>query len=285
MSNKIMNISMQNITGNCDSKCSYDFKYTESNSSAKNNGVMLLLTYDSRNVSPVLYNGEKYNVSSIMIVSPSIHKFNNEKSSGEMIVEHVPVTGGNNLNVCIPFVSSSETSTASKIITEIIEKVATNAPSEGDSTNLNISNFNLQNIVPRKPFFAYSSKDTDNIVFGLLEAIPLRSDTIKTLQQIIKPYLIDIPEEPLFYNSTGPTAGTKIGDGIYISCQPTGSSKEKIPVKYDKYIATIKFSNILNSDILMYIIMVIVLIIVLFGISLFYNFLLRDPPKPSFTAV
>jgi hypothetical protein len=202
-----------------------------------------------------------------------------------MIVEHVPVTGGNNLNVCIPFVSSSETSTGSKIITEIIEKVATNAPSEGDSTNLNISNCNLQNIVPRKPFLAYSSKDTDNIVFGLLEAIPLRSDTIKTLQQIIKPYLIDIPEEPLFYNSTGPTAGTKIGDGIYISCQPTGSSKEKIPVQYDKYIATIKFSNILNSDILMYIIMVIVLIIVLFGISLFYNFLLRDPPKPSFTAV
>lgn len=276
---------MQNITGNCDSKCSYDFKYTESNSSAKNNGVLILLTYDSRNVSPVLYNGEKYNVSSIMITSPSIHTFNNEKSSGEMIIEHVPVKGGNNLNVCIPFTSSSETSSASKLMTEIIEKVATNAPSEGDSTNLHISNFNLQNIVPRKPFFTYSSKDTDNIVFGLLEAIPLRSTTIKTLQQIIKPYVIDTPEAPLFYNSSGPTAGTKIGDGIYISCQPTGSSKEKIPVQYDKSIASIKFSNIFNSEILMYIIMVIVLIIVLFGISLFYNFLLRDPPKPSFTAI
>ncbi len=284
MSNKIMNISMQNITGKCDSKCSYDFKYTESNSTAKNNGVFITLTYDSTNASPVSYNGEKYNISSIMIASPSVHRFNNEKTQGEMIIEHVPVKGGNNLNVCIPLVSSSETSTASKLITGIIEKVAANAPSEGDSINLNISNFNLQNIVPRKPFFAYSSNRIDNIVFGLLEAIPLSSATIKTLQQIIRPYLINMPEVPLFYNSSGPVAGTKIGDGIYISCQPTGSSKKYIPVQYDKNISTIKFSNIFISNILIYIVMAIVLLIVFFGINLFYNYLLKEAPKPSFTA-
>jgi carbonic anhydrase len=277
-----MNISMQNITGKCDSKCSYDFKYTESNSTAKNNGVLITLTYESTNASPVSYNGEKYNVSSIMISSPSVHRFNNEKTQCEMIIEHVPVKGGNNLNVCIPFVSSSETSTASKSITEIIEKVAANAPSEGDSTNLNISNFNLQNIVPRKPFFAYSSKGTDNIVFGILEAIPLSSRTIKTLQQIIKPYLLNIPEVPLFYNSSGPLAGTKIGDGIYISCQPTGSSKEYTPVQYDKNVSTIKFSSMFTSEIFIYIIMTIVLLLVFFGISLFYSYLLKDTPKPSF---
>jgi len=280
-----MNISMQNISGNCDSKCSYDFKYTESNSSAKNNGVVLLLTYDSRNESPVLYNGEKYNVSSIIIASPSVHTFNNEKSPGEMIIEHTPVKGGNNLNVCIPFISSSETSTASKIITEIIVKVSTNAPSNGDSTNLNISSFNLQDIVPRKPFFSYSTKNTDNIVFGILEAIPLSSVTINTLQQIIKPYMISIPDAPLFYNSRGPSTGAKIGNGIYISCQPTGSSKEDVAVQYDKNIPAIKFSNIFDSDIFIYIIMAIVLIVILFGISVFYNFLLSEPPKPSFTTV
>ena len=285
MSNNIMNISMQNITGNCDSKCSYDFKYTESNITATNNGVVITLTYDSRSVSPVLYNGEKYNVSSITIASPSIHKFNNTKTQGEMIIEHIPVKGGNNLNVYIPFVSSLDTSTSSKLMTEIIEKVATNAPSEGDSTNLNISDFNLQNIVPRKPYFAYSSDRIDSIVFGLLDAIPLSSATIKKLQQIIKPYLIDTPDAPLFYNSSGPVSGTKIGDGIYISCQPTGSSKENIPVQYDKTTVSLDFTDIYKSDIFIYMIMAIVLVIVFFGISVFYNFLARDAPKSVFTSV
>jgi hypothetical protein len=284
MSNEIMDISMENITGKCDLKCSYEFKYSESNSTAKNNGVLISLTYDSRNESPVLYNGEKYNVSSIMITSPSIHNFNNETTQGEMIIEHIPVKGGNNLNVCIPFISSSDSSKATEIITEIIEKVSTNAPSDGDSTHLNISNFNLQYIVPRKPYFSYVQYDTDYIVFGLLEAIPLSSSTISTLQQIIKPYIIDIEKVPLFYNSKGPVAGTKIGDNIYISCQPTGTSKEYNPVIYNKT-NNIQISNILKNEIFTYIFIAIiasiVLLLLFYGINFFYNYLLGDLPKPK----
>jgi len=153
---------------------------------------------------------------------------------GEILVEHVPEKGGNHLKVCVPFTSSSESSKASDLITQVIEKMAANAPSEGDSTNLNISNFNLQNIIPRKPFFAYTYGNDDFIVFGQLEAIPLSSSTITTLQQIIKPYTLLMPSAPLFYNSSGPISGLQIGDGIYISCKPTGSSDEETAVEYDK---------------------------------------------------
>jgi hypothetical protein len=283
MSTQNLNISSKNITGKCDLKCSYAFKYSESSSTAKNNGIMLSLTYDSRSVPPVVYNSAKYNVSTIMITSPSLHIFDGSSMPGEIIIEHVPVNGGNNLAVCIPFSSSSESSTASSIITEIIQTVATNAPSQGDSTNLNISNFNLQNIVPRKPFYAYSYTTTDYIVFGTLEAIPLSSSTISTLQQIVQPYPVQMPSVDLFYNSKGPISGLQIGDGLYISCQPTGSSDEETAVTYNKNSSSVDFSNILDSPIFKLIIIVIIgcilFIIVFYGLSAFYNYISEDASK------
>jgi hypothetical protein len=283
MSNQNINISAKNITGKCDLKCSYAFKYSESNSTAKNEGVAIGITYDSRSVPPVVYNNEKYTVSKIMITSPSLHTFNDNSMPGEIVVEHIPVKGGNNLKVCVPFTSSSESSSASNLITEVIEKVAANAPSEGDSTNLNISNFNLQNIIPRKPFFAYSINNDDFIVFGEIDAIPLSSSTINTLQQIIQPFPLPMPSAPLFYNSKGPISGLQIGDGLYISCQPTGSSDEETSVSYDKNSSSFDFSNIFDSPVFKYLIMVIVgcllFIIVFYGLSAFYNYLSSDAPK------
>lgn len=284
MSTQNINISSSNVKGKCDLKCSYAFKYSESNSTAKNNGVLINLTYDSTSIPPVIFNNEKYIVENVTITSPSIHIFNNNSMPGEIIITHNPQRGGNILKVCIPLVSSSESSTASQIITDIINKVATNAPSKGDSTNLNMS-FNLQKIVPRKPFFNYSEKNTDWIVFGQLDAIPLSSTTIKTLQKIIKPFPISTPGGNLFYNSKGPISGVQLGDGIYISCQPTGSSEEEIAVEYDKNPSstTFDFSNIFESPIFKLIIIIIIgctlFILIFYGISRFYNYLSSEPLK------
>lgn len=289
MSSQNINISAKNINGKCDLKCSYNFKYSESSSTAKNTGVSIQLTYDSRNVPPVVYNSEKYNVSNVIITCPSLHMFNDKLLSGEILIEHSPVKGGNNLMVCIPFASSSETSNASSIITEIIQKVATNAPSEGDSTNLNISKFNLQNIVPRKPFFAYSNNSTDYIVFGELDAIPLSSSIIDTLKKIIKPYPLLMPKAPLFYNSKGPVSGLQIGDGLYISCQPTGSSEEETEIVYEKNSTSVDFTNIYNNPTFQLIIMILIgcilFILVFYGLNIFYNYLTEDAPKFSFSKI
>ena len=282
MSNQNINISASNVKGKCDLKCSYSFKYSESNSTAKNNGVLINLTYDSPSSPPVVYNNGKYIVENVTIVSPSIHTFNNNSMPGEIIISHIPQSGGNSLKVCIPFTSSSESSTASQIITDIIKKVASNAPSEGDSTNLNM-NFNLEKIIPRKPFFVYSEANNDWIVYGQLDAIPLSSSTISTLQKIIKAFSIQTPGGDLFYNSKGPTSGLQLGDGIYISCQPTGSSSEEIAVEYDKPSSSVDFSNIFESPIFKLIIVILIgcllFIIIFYGISAFYKYLTSDAQK------
>lgn len=275
MSNQNINISASNVKGKCELKCSYAFKYTESNSTAKNNGVLIDLTYDSTNVPPVVYNTEKYVVENITIVSPSIHTFNNKSMPGEIIITHNPQNGGNSLKVCIPFTSSIDSSTSSQLISDIINKVATNAPSEGDSTNLNMS-FNLQKIVPRKPFFVYSGENSDWIVYGQLDAIPLSSTTITTLQKIIKPFPIPMLGGDLFYNSKGPISGIQLGDGIYISCQPTGSSEEETAVEYDKNSSSFDFSNVLESPIIIILIGCLLFIIIFYGISTFYKYLSSD---------
>ena len=242
-----INISPKNISGKCDLKCSYNFKYNESNTTAKNDGVMISLTYDNSSSPPVTYNGQKYTVTKIYITCPSIHKFNGTLAAGEIVVEHSPVNGGQNLCVAVPFVSSSESSTASNLITDIIESVANNAPSEGDSTNLNISGFTLQNIIPEKPFYNYADDNSrDWIVFGILFAIPLKNDTLITLSKVINPYPIATLGGGLYLNSSGPNT-VSMGDGIYISCKPTGSSEEEVAVTYDKNTTSNDLDSVLDN--------------------------------------
>jgi carbonic anhydrase len=284
MTTQNINITSSNIAGNCDYKCSYNFKYSESSSTANNTGISIDLTYDSTSTGNVLFNNQKYTVGSVLIFSPSIHYFNGATMDGEIVITHNPVSTGNILEVCIPLTTSGDTLTSSVIIQEIIQTVASNAPSEGETTNLNISNFNLQNIVPKSPYFYYSDNNNTNwIVFGSLEAIPLGSSTISTLQQIIKPFPIPTPGNELFYNSKGPISGISIGDGIYISCQPTGSTDEETAVTYDKQTTSLDFSNILQSPVflmtLLVIVGIILFVIIFYGISVFYSFITSEAPK------
>ena len=250
MSTQNIDISSQNVSGKCDLKCAYNFKYSESNSNARNNGVMIGLSYDNSSVPPVLYNNQKYNVTNIIITCPSLHTFNGSQAPAEIVIEHSPVNGGGQLFVAIPFSSSSESSTASNLVTKIIQSVATNAPSQGNSTNLSLTDFNLQNVVPNKPFFSYTdSGKNDWIVFGILSAIPLNSNTLTTLGQIIKPFPLPMIGNSLFFNSSGPNSSGSVGDGIYISCKPTGSSEEETAVEYSKNTPSYDLSNMMNSPI------------------------------------
>lgn len=275
MTDSNINISASNIVGKCDSKCSYSFKYSDSDSTAKNHGTLIRLSYDSANVPPVVYNGDKYTVNYIQLTSPSIHLFNNKELDGEIVISHIPVNGGKTLEVCVPLIASIDTSNASKAITQIIKKVASNAPSEGDSTALHMD-LNLNTIVPRKPFFMYTTNTSIWIVYSALEAIPIASDTLTTLRQIIKPYAIKMDDGQLFYNSKGPEAGVQIGDGIYISCQPTGASKEKTAIVRDKQTTSIKVS-LLQSQVVQYILMAIigclVFVCMFYGISALFTYL------------
>ena len=281
MSSQNMNISRQNIEGKCDLKCSYNFKYKESNITAKNNGAFISLTYDNSSVPPVTYNNEKYTVSSILLTCPSIHYFNNTKAPAEIVIEHVPVKGGNQLSVAIPIKLSNESSVASNLITNIITSVSNNAPSNGETVNIRVSGFTLESIVPKKPFYTYTYNNIDWIVFGDLEAIPLNTTTLTKLGKIIGPYSIQTPQVGLFYNSIGPNSNShNIGEGIYISCQPTGSSKEETSVTYEKNAVNYDLlSNPAFILILQILVGCIVFILVFYIFNYLYNYFISDLPK------
>ena len=203
-----MNISRDNVKGKCDLKCSYNFKYSDSTTTAKNNGEMLSLTYDNNSTTQVLYNNKKYTVTSIYITTPSIHTFNGSTTDAEICIEHTPINGGPLFSVGIPIKSSSEATPASSLLTEIITAAATSVPAKGNSASLNVDGFSLDKIVPSKPFFSYTSS-TDNmqwIVYGIVDAIPLSSSTLAKLGQIITPFPLTMSGDSLFYNSTGPNS-------------------------------------------------------------------------------
>ena len=172
-----INISPKNVYGKCDLKCIYNFKYKESNLTIKNNGINISMKCDDSNVPPVIYNEVKYNVSQILLFSPSLHLFNEDKVDAELIVEHVPETGGQNLFVCVPIVKSGDSTTASSLLTQTILGVAANAPAANETTTINLSDFTLNKIIPKSPFFSYSgtysNSTVDFIVFGKNYAIPL----------------------------------------------------------------------------------------------------------------
>ena len=283
MTTESINITTQNISGKCDVKCAYNFNYPDSNTTAKNQGVLINLTYDNSTTPPVIYNSQKYTVTGVSITSPSLHLFNGVTTDAEVIIEHVPVKGGPLLKVGIPVKSSSDSSDASNLLSEIIQSTATNAPSQGESTNISISDFTLNTIVPTKPYYGYTDNQKDEwIVFGILEAIPLNSDTISTLQQIIKPFPLPMMGGELFVNASGPNS-KKSGDGIYISCKPTGSSSDETEVEYSKNTPSYDFGNLLNSPVTKTIIQIIVgcilFIIVFMGFNYIYKWITTGETK------
>lgn len=291
LTKKPINISQQNIYGKCDLKCVYNFKYKESALTVKNNGVNISLTYDNSNVPPVLYNQEKYNVSQIIIFSPSLHLFNNSKVEGEIIVEHTPESGGQNLFVCVPITKSSDSTTASTLLTQVISGVAANAPAANETTNLNLSGFTLSKIIPKSPFFSYSGtygKTTaDFIVFGKNYAIPLNEKVLTALGSIIKPFPLPMLGDNLFFNAKGPNSSGSVGDGIYISCQPTGSSKEETDITTNKTSTdsdvSISIENLMNNSTFKLVIKILVgciLFLVIFaGLAFVYSKLAGTPIK------
>jgi len=277
--NPSINISSQNVYGNCDLKCSYNYQYNQSNSVATNNGVFLSLSYDKGTTSPVIYNTRNYYVSKINIYSPSLHRFEGKTVNAEFVIEHAPEIGGDLLYVCIPIIASTNSTDASNVLSEIIQSVANNAPAMNESTNLNLSNFNLNTIVPKKPFFSYTGTKGligQVIVFANNNAIPLNNTILQKLSKIIKPYPITIEGGNLFLNSKGPNTTQVSKQGIYISCQPTGSSKEEIDVSYSKNNVDYNLSSILNNPTVVLILQTLVgcilFILVFYILNYGYNY-------------
>lgn len=231
-----INIAKSNVAGDCNTKCAYSFDYKDCGLTATNNGFQITYGIDPvPTVPPVLYNNSQYLPIKVYIFCPSIHKYEGSQVAAELKISHYPVNGVGALDVYIPIIRSTDTSAASILISQMISDVAAKAPKSGNKIShvSGVENFSLNTIIPRAPFYSCSRYGIDNIFFGLASAIPLSGSILDTkLTKIIKAW----PSQPndantkVFYNGVGPKS-TLADQGIYIDCQPTGSSGEVEVVK------------------------------------------------------
>jgi hypothetical protein len=259
-----MNISKSEIAGECKLKCAFNFNYSSSTCKINNQLVTgncdgsLGIQYDNAKAPPVTYNGNKYNIATIMLTRCSAWvQIRNQCPLGFLAVGHAPVLEGKRLVVLVPIVIGTPTqggSLLSKIITETLKVTPT-----GGSATLNIPEFTLNTLIPSKPFFTFSTKE-EFIVYDTDYAIPIPEEVMnnfynitykekKTEAQLSKIYKTAMktppffPKSPLFYNSWGansiksqaPSSGK---DDIYIECNPVNQSDAEEPVKMGDYAAS-----------------------------------------------
>ena len=152
----------------------------------------------------------------------------------EIMIEHLSVTGGRKLFVCIPVKQSGENS--SKMLSQVVNGTSKKAPAVSETTTITVNQpLSFNDIMPKGPFFSYTGKygeeTCDFIVYGKLFAIAFSETDLKTLQDMIQPFHLPMLGDKLFVNSKGAnSAGGKKEDGIYIKCQPTGTSTETTDV-------------------------------------------------------
>lgn len=273
-----IDINLSSITGKCDYKCSYTFNYSNSSCVATNRGDYLSLSYDNSSTHPVIYNASNYDVKEIRLYIPSLHSYSGSKTDGELIIIHNPITGAIPLLVCIPIKSNNNSSVSSILFKTIVDTVANSAPADGESTTINLQNYNLNDLVPKKPFFSYSatepyqpcSTNVNLLVYdSLTVSLDINPDTLKKLQSIIQNNQYDIKTGPnLFYNEKGPNKN--YGGDIYIDCQPVGESEETTEVISDMG-STYSFKDFLNNPYLKFILLALLFIIILYGLKLLLN--------------
>ena len=280
-----IDINNSSISGKCDLKCDYSFKYQNSSCTATNRGDYISLSYDNHSNPPVIYNTNTYDVKEIRIYTPSLHTYNNLRADAEMIIIHNSNSGARPLLVCVPIQNNNSTSISAQLFKTIISTVSKSAPTNGDSTTVSTKAFNLSSLVPRKPFYSYSATEpyqpcSTNVEFVVYDlnssALDINSDTLQILQQVIAKNAYDIKKGPqLFFNEKGPSRYGSGNDDIYIDCQPVGESDESEAVIVEDYStgnSTYDTSSILNNPIVQIILGSLLFIILLLFISFIMGF-------------
>ena len=278
-SNSPIDINIQDISGNCDLKCAYNFKYPISSCNVTNRGTYLSLKYDSFSNPPVTFNTKPYNVTEIRIYNPSLHAFSGKKTVGEIVIVHNSTKGGNPLLVCIPLIGENSSAKASMQLTTIIDTMT--ATKDGETESVSLNDFTLNDFVPYNPFFTYTALqpyqpcvgNVDIIVFGVAKsACKISSDTLSKLQSINSPNDYTIKTGPLlFYNATGPGSATG-NDEIYIDCKPTGTSDENTTVTTQTGSSKpFTIDGILQSPAFQFIVCFILIVAIIYLLRAFIN--------------
>jgi len=221
----------------CELKCEYSFNYPLTTLNLTNKGSYIYMTTENTNTPPVTYNSNKYNVKEIRLYRNSLHTYSGKKSDAELVIVHNNNAGSGNLLVCVPIVIGSSNAETSSFFDFLMNQMSATANSQGKQTSLTNSNFSLDKIVPKKPFFSYNGTlpyspcngSYEYIVFNKNNAITMSDKAFKIFSTMISenPYTTQQNKNGLFFNKSGPILKTGTSnDEIYIECLPTGSSGE-----------------------------------------------------------
>jgi len=260
---------IKRTTDKCSLKCLLWYKYGNSSCTVKNATDQLLITYDGE--SDVMFNSVSYNPVEVRIFKPSIHQFDGSNADAEIVIVHTGSNGG--LLLCIPVMTTTNAnaSTATNLINDIIK----NAPLTDQTTSLNLTDFNLNFIVPKSSYFSYTGtlpyecvagKEYNYVVFPK-NSLMVNQLTMTNLGNLIHDSYIPVHERVCFFNEMGTKNNGFSGDGqIYIDCQPTGEEGEII---YKEQSST----KTMNLDWLYSFLYIIIGIIILWGGVKLLNFL------------
>jgi hypothetical protein len=178
------------------------------------------------------------------IFNSSFHTFDQEKSTGELLIAHAGSGGdgaGKILIVSIPISVTDGTMNASGKIIDTIIKVVPNevtTATDASTTTYDVKFpggnglFNLSDVIPSNaPFYTYignfvystNSETINYIVFPKSMACAISADAATILNKRLKPIsppTTGMPVNSVSMNSIGANA-RKSGE-IYIECNPTG---------------------------------------------------------------
>ena len=187
----------------------------------------------SKSGNNVQFNNAVYNLQEVRIYQPSLHTFNGGRAHAEIMIHHVG--GGNNLLVCIPIKTANGASKSVDFFNSFIPYIPQR---DGQSATVNVSNWSLNNVIPKGPYYFYRGTLPyppctgvyNIIVFDIAVGAQMSTSDFEKLSSLIQANSITIksaPEGGLFYNSSGTIIGESEGDDIYIDCQPVS---EKGPI-------------------------------------------------------
>jgi hypothetical protein len=246
-----MNISKASMGNTCGERCAFAFQFDLSTQcNAFNNTNDIGLSYNSTTISPIVFNNTKYNLfppnEPIAILSPSYHDYDGGKANAEMIICTKSPDNGTMLYICIPL--STSVGASNTLLNEILENIVSAPLTQSNrEININLTNYTLNSLVPKKPYFFYESLTNETnvvcncVAYGLQDGYNISSAYATQLSSLISPFPPDVlfipPNENryLFYNPNGPTKlNNGVGDQIYIDCSPTGNSMETEDVTFNK---------------------------------------------------
>lgn len=212
MSSTPANINID-ISDKCDLKCRLILGYPNEgvNISSKEDSNFLEISSTKLIFQPgnanITYNTATVSLNTIHIVKPSLHTYASKRIDAELILSH----GDGNTLLCIPIISTSFTG----ILDDTLERLE----------NSEASYLNMDNIVPKKPFYAYTGginggSGMNIIVFEKRDALTISKKRLELLTSHDRKHKFEVDnDEKISYNKNGPE-NQKLDKSFPITCEP-----------------------------------------------------------------